>query len=91
MKLLMKMLSEAVRKKTLEKIGDIIQKRKRLLYDENDNQNLNNLVCQVLVVKVAEVHDKACKPRGKIKPIQIIFGMSDLQMLIGLRKNSNNK
>lgn len=48
--LLMKTLSEGTRKRNierLEEIGDIITKMKKLVYDENYDENLNNLLRQV--------------------------------------------
>lgn len=58
--LLMKTLSEGTRKRNierLEEIGDIIPKMKKLVYDENYDENLNNLLCQVTVATAAEIND----------------------------------
>lgn len=58
--LLMKTLSEGTRKRNierLEEIGDIIPKMKKLVYDENYDENLNNLLRQVTVATAAEIND----------------------------------
>lgn len=58
--LLMKTLSEGTRKRNierLEEIGDIIPKMKKLVYDENYDENLNNLLRQVTVATASEIND----------------------------------
>lgn len=58
--LLMKTLSEGTRKRNierLEEIGDIIPKMKKLVYDENYDENLNNPLRQVTVATAAEIND----------------------------------
>lgn len=56
----MKTLTEATKKRNLERleeIGDRIPKMKKLVYDENYDENLNNLLRQVTVATAAEIND----------------------------------
>lgn len=59
-KVLLMKTSEGTRKRNierLEEIGDIIPKMKKLVYDENYDENLNNPLRQVTVATAAEIND----------------------------------
>ena len=64
--LLAKTLSEAIRKRNLEKveeIGDITPKKKKPVY----GLDLNYLLCQVLVATAAEINANVSNQGGEIK------------------------
>ena len=41
-----------------------VEYKKYPVYFENDDEDLNNLICQVIVVTTTEIHDKTRNPMG---------------------------